>query len=550
MVVCWPFYAVGSVVVAARPRLVSFLFPLFRVGRVQRALVGAAAASSGASSSVGLPLHLDPWSLVELGKAIHLFRASSELDPPDRRSAQQRIARLLVEQGRMGASRDVGISPDRVTDAVVAEVEESVMRRSVFGVTQVSLLARVVSGVGWFGAVVTIAPAIASVRFLLRPILRPLGRFIPPPLRWLVMYYMALHLTAAPRLADVQRSRPRCIFYSVAGCGMAWGLMVLEETSRARRLRFARQAERWEQSRWQSGPNPFESRDTSTSDAMMEALEWRRQVQGQDRQRAVVETGGADDDAQPQMADRGDDMDGLELTLDDVVGPGFQTFDWDNDEHHVSHRNRKLRQLAKYAWMALTSGIPALTCFSRTLGLFSSGAAFIGLCSAEAWLLSDSDRQSGRRGDRAEHEAIPRPRLAYPSAPAIMWLAKHGIRFVAPRCGARLAAFDVGVSIFGPLALNVIALFRSRGEWCGKLFCLLELVAGVGLGNDELLVVGSMFAVPFAIADIVSIGNRVPLLVFVASSSAVYGGSSMLGSNNEQNRVRAARILGSALLVS
>lgn len=546
MVVCWPIYAAGSVLVAVRPRVVTFLFPFFRAKRVRRALAGAVSVNS-ALPLFTLPLYVDPWTLVQLGQAIQRFRSSSEFYPEERRTAQQLIASLLVRRNQTGSSNDVCMHPDLVTDNLVTQLEESVMRRSVPGVTQVSVLARILSGVGWFGAMATLAPAIASVRVLLRPLLRPIGRFLPPSSRWFAMYYCALALTAAPRLPDVQLSRARCIFYSVSGCGMAWGLMVLEETARARLLRFARQAERWERARWASNLNPFQSQESRSSNAMIEALEWQRQVQGQDRQRAFEDGDGTEPVASEQRLGQADGSFGpVDATVEGGVGTGFETQDLDAEERHVSLRERKVRQLAKYGWMAVTSGIPALTMFSRTLGLFSSGAVFVGLCSAEAWFLTGFRE----RGDQRNRARDRRPRLAYPSAPAVMWIAKHGIRFIVPRCGARLAAFDVGVSVFGPLTLNVIALCRSPGQWRGKAFCLLELVGGVALGNDELLFVGSTFAVPFAIADIVSVADRVPLLVFAASSSVIYVGSSLLGANNEENRVFIARVLQKVLLVS
>jgi hypothetical protein len=183
-------------------------------------------------------------------------------------------------------------------------------------------------------------------------------------------------------------------------------------------------------------------------------------------------------------------------------------------------------------FMCVTAGAPAVLLSSRTLGFFSSMFFFVSLCSAEDWVSS----------------ATGGGRLAGPSPCMALWLLKAGVRQLT-RVSAlsNLAAFDVGVSIFGPLSLNFVILARSRGQTGGKVLCLLEAAFGVALGNSELVNVATLFLVPFTLLDLATMAKDLPLYTFSLASSAIVASSRL---SKEENRVKVAQLLRKLLLIT
>lgn len=183
-------------------------------------------------------------------------------------------------------------------------------------------------------------------------------------------------------------------------------------------------------------------------------------------------------------------------------------------------------------FMCVTAGNPALMLSSRTLGFFSAMSFFVALCSADEWVAPEAG--SGR--------------LAGASPCVALWLLKGGVRqLTRVDVLPNVKAFDVGVSIFGPLSLNFVTLARSRGKAGGKALCLLEALFGVALGNTELVTVATMFLVPFMLWDISEIGADLPICAFSLSASTIYASSCL---SKEDNRVQVAQLLQKLLLIT
>jgi hypothetical protein len=103
------------------------------------------------------------------------------------------------------------------------------------------------------------------------------------------------------------------------------------------------------------------------------------------------------------------------------------------------------------------------------------------------------------------------------------------------------AAFDVGLSIFGPLQLNFSALrVPSRGKVRSNALYLIEAGLGVALGSSELVSVACLFLVASVLNDVGSMAGDVPLVALALSSSALCG-SSLLARG--ENRAKVAAIL-------
>lgn len=203
--------------------------------------------------------------------------------------------------------------------------------------------------------------------------------------------------------------------------------------------------------------------------------------------------------------------------------------------------------------MCVTWGAPAVRLTSRTLGFVSSMFLFLGLCSAEDWATNGLREKTKKSKTAGSHP------LAGVSPCVALWLLKVVLRRLT-RDGApsNFAAFDIGVSVFGPLCLNFITLARSDDEGGsvsfhrpGQALCLVEAMLGVALGNSELVAVASVFLVPFTLWDIGEVagvdGGDLPVCAFALSLSAILASSWLA---KEGNREEVAQLLQNALLVT
>jgi hypothetical protein len=290
------------------------------------------------------------------------------------------------------------------------------------------------------------------------------------------LYYFALHLTAGGAVNSIMCSKPRAIFLSALGSGMAAVLMYVEQERRSRRVLYASMEVTENDTRYGFQSSEGGSQDTYTLPSVEESNEIERKLKG-----------------------------------------------------------RKVLDLLS---LSVAIACPAVAYSSRTLAFFASMSAFLGLTILDSY-------------QRPNLNEPPQGPSFLPCT--MLWMLKFAIRKLARHhlldwCthGRGLGAFDVGSSVFGPVAFNLALLRRCGGSLKGTTFLFVELLTGTALGNAEMASTAALFAVLHATYEIAKVTESLPVAVLCGSGAAIYVSSLML---RESNRVTVLNFLRCIFLV-